>query len=345
MQTPREIWEILEDPDFQPTESLGLEHTLPPIERADEIPDKIQLMIDHKYPVLVEGLLKKENKLVIGGGSKTFKSWNLINLGMGIATGRSWMGRKCRKGRVLYVNFEIPALEFKGRVRRVAHALNVPLPRDFHYWNMRGHLYDLDKLRPLLVRENREYDLIILDPIYKCYGGKDENSAGDVGQILEAVEKITFDTGAAVGFGAHFAKGNAASKQAIDRISGSGVFARDPDSIITFTAHEETDAFTVNAILRNLPPVDPFVVCWKDFTFQAEESLDPEALAEPGKKKKVEVSDILEVLPVGGATKREWVAICQRDKICGKSRAYDLIKEALDLQLIREELDDKLCKN
>jgi len=35
-------------------------------------------------------------------------------------------------------------------------------------------------------------------------------------------------TGAAVGFGAHYSKGNQAGKEAIDRVSGSGVFARDP---------------------------------------------------------------------------------------------------------------------
>jgi len=33
-------------------------------------------------------------------------------------------------------------------------------------------------------------------------------------------------------FGAHFSKGNQAGKESIDRISGSGVFARDPDTIL-----------------------------------------------------------------------------------------------------------------
>ena len=33
--------------------------------------------------------------------------------------------------------------------------------------------------------------------------------------------------------------------------TGSGVFARDPDSVITFTKHEEEKAFKVEMILRN----------------------------------------------------------------------------------------------
>ena len=62
--------------------------------------------------------------------------------------------------------------------------------------------------------------------------------------------------GAAVAFGAHFAKGNAAGKEHLDRVSGSGVWARDPDAIITATRHEEDDAFAVEMTLRNFAPVE-----------------------------------------------------------------------------------------
>src|ERR1051326_5934928 len=41
----------------------------------------------------------------------------------------------------------------------------------------------------------------------------------------------------AVAFAGHSAKGDASVKEAIDRIRGSGVFARDPDSLVTFTKH------------------------------------------------------------------------------------------------------------
>jgi len=71
---------------------------------------------------------------------------------------------------------------------------------------------------------------------------------------------LAVTTGAAVALAGHFSKGNASAKESIDRISGSGVLARDPDSLITFTRHEEQDAFTVEMTLRNLAPVEPFVV-------------------------------------------------------------------------------------
>src|SRR3954462_16003810 len=80
----------------------------------------------------------------------------------------------------------------------------------------------------------------------------------------------------------HFAKGNAAAKETIDRISGSGVFARDPDSLIPFTKHEEEGAFTVEMVLRNLPPVEPFVVKWEWPLFRRASQLDPARLKQAG---------------------------------------------------------------
>ena len=54
---------------------------------------------------------------------------------------------------------------------------------------------------------------------------------------------------------------NQAGKEAIDRIGGSGVFARDPD-VITMTPHEEKDAYIIDLTLRALPQIQPFVVRW-----------------------------------------------------------------------------------
>jgi hypothetical protein len=96
--------------------------------------------------------------------------------------------------------------------------------------------------------------------------------------MLNQLEKIAVKTTAAVAFAAHYSKGNQSLKESIDRIGGSGVFARDPDSILTMTAHAEEECFTVNATLRNFPPIEPFVVRWKWPLFTRDEELDPEQL-------------------------------------------------------------------
>ena len=63
--------------------------------------------------------------------------------------------------------------------------------------------------------------------------------------------------------------------------SGSGVFARDPDSIITMTAHEKDDCFSIEMTLRNLPPQDPFVVRRSHPLLLLENQLDPSKLKKP----------------------------------------------------------------
>ena len=125
------------------------------------------------------------------------------------------------------------------------------------------------------------YGLIVLDPIYKLYGNTDENSASDVAALLNSIEAVAVRTGAAVAFGTHFSKGNQAGKNSIDRVSGSGVFARDPDSILNLTAHEEPDCFTLEATLRNFPPMEPFVVKWDYPLFVRDASLNPADLKTP----------------------------------------------------------------
>src|SRR2546422_11780519 len=64
----------------------------------------------------------------------------------------------------------------------------------------------------------QDFALIILDPIYKIYGQTDENSAGDVARLLNAIEDLAVNTDAAVAFGTHFSKGNQAGRSEERRV-------------------------------------------------------------------------------------------------------------------------------
>ena len=178
-------------------------------------------------------------------------------------------------------------------------------------WNLRGHAADFRHIVPRLIQRCRaeNFALIVLDPIYKLYGNTDENSAGNVALLLNALERLATETGAAIAFGAHFAKGNASAKEAIDRISGSGVFARDPDSLLIFTKHETDDAFTVEPILRNFAPVDPFAVRWQFPLMHPADDLDPAKLKQTGGRKPTHLpADLLALLPSAGLANADWLA-------------------------------------
>jgi hypothetical protein len=238
---------------------------------------------------LIAGILHKSSKLVLGGGSKSFKTWNLLDLAISVATGMDWLGRRTTQGKVLFLNFEIQPHAWQRRIAAVASAKGVEIKQgQIILWNLRGHAADFRVIVPRIIeRARREnFALNVLDPIYKLYGNTDENSAGNVALLLNSLETLATETGAAIAFGAHFAKGNASAKEAIDRISGSGVFARDPDSLLIFTKHEADDAFTVEPILRNFAPVAPFAVRWKYPLMQLADDLDPAKLKQIAGRKK-----------------------------------------------------------
>ena len=179
------------------------------------------------------------------------------------------------------------------------------------------------------------FALIILDPIYKLYGGADENKAGDIALLLNAIEDLAVETTAAVAFGAHFSKGNQAAKDSIDRISGSGVFARDPDSLLVFTSHETEDAFTVEPTLRNFPPTTPFVVRWNYPLMSRDDDLDPTLLKKPGGRPKTHSTEsLLTVLGTQNLTTSEWQKQCKTEMGIGSGTFYRILPELPKLKLV-----------
>jgi RecA-family ATPase len=78
------------------------------------------------------------------------------------------------------------------------------------------------------------YDLVIIDPLYKIMEG-DENSAGDMGAMWNWLDWIGAQLTAAIAVVHHHSKGAQGGKKSMDRASGSGVFARDPDALLDLT--------------------------------------------------------------------------------------------------------------
>ena len=210
---------------------------------SDELPDIIPVssVFDNPPPLpeeLICGVLRRGHKMLISGDSKSGKSFLLMELAICIAEGREWLGFKCRKGRVLYVNFEIDPASAIHRILDIYHRMDLTSMNldDLMIWNLRGKVMDLEKLTPKLIRRAGDMglDAIIVDPIYKVITG-DENNASEMGQFCNYFDKIASDTGCAVIYCHHHSKGAQGAKKAMDRASGSGVFARDPDAQLDVT--------------------------------------------------------------------------------------------------------------
>lgn len=277
-----------------------------------EIIDATQLLrVDIPLPtLLVDGLLHRGSKMSLGGGSKTFKSWTFLSLALAVATGTPWLDFPTTQGKVLIVNFEIAEAWIRHRLDTLCRSLKLEAPAGtLDFWNLRGASAPHAVIIPKIIARAKSlgYALIIIDPSYKLIGQGDENSASDVGAMMSSFEQITVETSAAVLFGAHFAKGNSAAKESIDRISGSGVFARDPDSILTFTPHETPNCFTVEATLRNLPALSPFVVEWTFPAFHLQPDLDPSDLKKrPGPPRCAAPDDIISLIKSVPLSSKQW---------------------------------------
>jgi hypothetical protein len=282
-------------------------------------------------PEVIKDVLHRGGKAVYGGPSKSCKTWVLLNLALAVASGTKWLGYSTAKGRVLYMNFELQPFAVQKRLQAIAQALNLTVPSNLKLWNLRGKARPLAALLPELQRQiqGEEYALIIPDPIYKVLAGRNENDASEISEVCAEIEAMAESTGAAVAFGAHFAKGNASGKNAIDRMAGSGVWARDPDAIITATPHEEEDAFTIDMTLRNFPAQAPFVVQWEYPLMRRDSDLDPARLKRPqsGRPTEHTARDILNLL-ARPMSSTEWQQHCDKEAGIAKASFYRLLKTA-----------------
>ncbi|MGG1878283.1 AAA family ATPase [Paenibacillus cisolokensis] len=196
-------------------------------------------------PALIEGVLRQGHKMLMAGPSKAGKSFALIELTIAIAEGIKWLGWQCTQGKVLYVNLELDRASCLHRFRDVYTALGLQ-PRNIDnidIWNLRGKSVPMDKLAPKLIRRaaKKNYIAVIIDPIYKVLTG-DENSADQMAHFTNQFDKIATELGASVIYCHHHSKGAQGGKKSMDRASGSGVFARDPDALIDLVELDVTEA-------------------------------------------------------------------------------------------------------
>lgn len=228
-------------------------------------------------PELIEGVLRQGHKMLLAGSSKAGKSFALIELAVAFAEGKEWFGWKCQQSKVLYINLEIDEASFMHRVKNVYDGLGLKTesPENLRIWSLRGKAQPMQKLTPKIIKRIKaeNYDVVILDPVYKVQSG-DENAAGDIAAFTNEFDRLTTELDVSLIYCHHHSKGNQGGKRAIDRASGSGVFARDPDAILDMieldnSAYQSSEryrdcsAWRIEGTLREFPPFEPVNVFFK----------------------------------------------------------------------------------
>ena len=229
-------------------------------------------------PVVIEGVLRQGHKASLTGPSKAGKSFALMELAIDIAEGMNWMGCRCTQGKVLYINLEIDDPSCYNRFDTIYQAMGLkingkpsPNANNITVWGLRGQKVTLAELTPMVIdfAKDKGFLAVIIDPLYKVMNG-DENSNSDVSRMVTHFDQIAEGTHASVIYAHHFAKGTGGDRSVIDRGSGAGAFARDPDAIITMTQLDQPDdvnevhtAWRVEFVLREFPSKEPYNVWWE----------------------------------------------------------------------------------
>jgi len=261
-------------------------------------------------PELVSGLIHQGTMTMIAAPPKSRKTWLLCQLALATSSGALFLGRETTQCRSLIINPEVRPEFLQSRLSAMANSLGdtgsaVDL-RNIDVLNLRGETFDVDGLGELLEAKAKDFGLICLDSLYQLLGHRDENSAGDIGNLLRCIDRVSASTGAAIVYTHHFAKGNAAIKDVLDRSSGSGVLGRYPDGVITMTPHKDPGVYTVDSVLRNFPPVDRFAVKFDYPLVVLAEDVDPNQLKGKGGPPKaysiIETENALR----SGMTRAEW---------------------------------------
>ena len=212
---------------------------------------------------LIPGILSAGSKMVLGGGSKSAKTWSLMHLGLALSTGQPWWGYKIppKPRRVLYINLEIQREFFIKRINTIKEAMGIAgQPTLFSSMSLRGNCDDHSRLLPRLSeflsdRKSNDWEAIFLDPLYKMLHGS-ESDQEYIAALVDSIERFGDRHNAATIYGAHYAKGDAFAKSPMDRIAGSGVIGRDADTLVMVTRMpDDPDVFVQDTIVRNFAPM------------------------------------------------------------------------------------------
>jgi len=267
--------------------------------------------------VLVDGLIFAGSKVLISAPPKVGKTWMGLDLAICLATANKWLGFDIsQKIRVLYLNMEMRGPFFKKRAQFLMHARHIrEIGSNLWWMHLRGtpgaHAL-AENLDPLIehCKSVEPYELIVLDPMYKFLGKRDENSVTEVADMLANIDTLIDVTGAATVSIHHTSKGRQDLKAIVDRASGSSAFVRDPDAYISIIRAGE--GCKLDFEMREVPSIPSFGIRWNNYLWERDANIDVDQAAI--KKDKPPTSadlmwGILKQYPEG-LTWKEWQNLC-----------------------------------
>lgn len=243
-----------------------------------------------RAPELIHGLLRRGHVGAIVARAKSGKSWAAVALACAVATGGSWMGHRCERGRVLFLDPELDPRSTANRFRKVADAVGADaaeVERNVSLWSLRG--FTVDGRAPSITDVSHDVEaaaafgmldgvaLVIVDSCSALLGvAADENSSGSVRSFFNVCLRIARASGASIWLVHHEGKQASGDREALARGRGSSAWADCPDLLLSlvevhppsgetrdYLADGERAFLLEAAAVREFAPIEPHRLIWR----------------------------------------------------------------------------------
>lgn len=202
-------------------------------------------------PPIIQGVLRQGELCCLAAPSKLGKTWSLMHMAQAFARGGTWMGMEFWASSVLYLNYELFAGTFDFRMQQVAKIAGAKHASEWtnriFALHLRGLRMGAQRLLDAIQRAlqvNREVSpsVMIFDPLYRFYEGKDENSNSDMAELILGLQSFAEDNGMSLIYADHHPKGTREHLDSVDQMSGGSAKGRVLDSLINLTRLDVGDA-------------------------------------------------------------------------------------------------------
>jgi hypothetical protein len=285
---------------------------------------------------LIQDILIERGTSVVTADYGAFKSFNVLDMGLCIATGKDWHGRKVKQGSVVYIIGE-GAYTSADRIRAWLIRYRVEAPANFYMIEMPIQIANIPE-RSHLIAELVQHSpsLVIFDTLAKCNIGRDENASDAMGLFTHGMEEISRELNTHVMAVHHNNKAGTArgSTSLPANVDTHIVLEKSPGRMVTFKCDKQKgvpfEPFSLVGHIVELPETDEYGRPITSLVFDDTVAAAPLPKADETRRR---VLDILRDAP-NGLSAGKWQEKVREQVGCKESRFYDFVRQLKDEHII-----------
>lgn len=215
---------------------------------------------------VVKGLLLQANVGLLVAYGSSFKTWEMVDIALAVATGGEALGRfPCARGRALIVDWESGDYELRRRFQAVAKGRghHGPVP-GVSFITMPDLFFTSKDFEVELEKLCQSRAIICFDSLAAGSVDVEENDSS-FAQGLQACKRVAARSGCSILVLHHARKSSGDSNDERQLVRGSGAIFATADSVTVLLKQEGYEAFLCKSIKsRGGKHVDPFIVRVED---------------------------------------------------------------------------------